>query len=285
MGDLRRRRPRHRLRRLPQGPPAADQRRVRAAARRARANGPGGKVIDMLAIFATLFGSAASLGLGALQIGSGLQIVAGIGKVGNTVLIVIIAVLTVCVHAVGGLRASPRASSGCRTSTWCSALALAAVRLRRRPDGLHPQPRSRPRSGSYFQDLAMMSARTDAEGGDGRRPGCSRWTIFYWAWWVSLDAVRRHVHRPDLARPHHPPVRHRRAAGAERGLAGVVRVFGGAAIDVAAGRRRPRRRRAASRAQLFGAARPVPARDHRQRPGDGAGRRSSSCPAPTPPRS
>ena len=31
----------------------------------------------MLAIFATLFGSAASLGLGALQIRSGLHIVAG----------------------------------------------------------------------------------------------------------------------------------------------------------------------------------------------------------------
>ena len=40
-----------------------------------RANGPAGKVIDMLAIFATLFGSAASLGLGALQIRSGLEIV------------------------------------------------------------------------------------------------------------------------------------------------------------------------------------------------------------------
>ena len=30
-------------------------------------------MIDMLAIFATLFGSAASLGLGALQIGSGIE--------------------------------------------------------------------------------------------------------------------------------------------------------------------------------------------------------------------
>ena len=35
------------------------------------ANGAVGRVIDILAIFATLFGSAASLGLGALQIGSG----------------------------------------------------------------------------------------------------------------------------------------------------------------------------------------------------------------------
>ncbi|NUK90281.1 BCCT family transporter, partial [Streptomyces lunaelactis] len=35
------------------------------------AHGGLGRLIDILAIFATLFGSAASLGLGALQIGSG----------------------------------------------------------------------------------------------------------------------------------------------------------------------------------------------------------------------
>ena len=70
-----------------------------------RAHGPAGKVIDMLAIFATLFGSAASLGLGALQIRSGLEIVAGIGQVGNAVLIGIIAVLTAAfiLSAVSGV--------------------------------------------------------------------------------------------------------------------------------------------------------------------------------------
>ena len=39
--------------------------------------------------------------------------------------------------------------------------------------------------GSYFQDLAMMSARTDAAGGDAMQEWLSGWTIFYWAWWVS----------------------------------------------------------------------------------------------------
>src|SRR5690349_1245255 len=69
------------------------------------AHGPGGKVIDMLAIFATLFGSAASLGLGALQIRSGLEIVAGIGSAGNALLIGIIAILTVAfvLSAVSGV--------------------------------------------------------------------------------------------------------------------------------------------------------------------------------------
>ncbi len=55
------------------------------------AHGRWGKLIDILAIFATLFGSAASLGLGALQIRSGLQIVSGIGTLGNAALVAIIA--------------------------------------------------------------------------------------------------------------------------------------------------------------------------------------------------
>ena len=41
------------------------------------------------------FGSAASLGLGALQIRSGLEIVTGLNAAGNAVLVVIIAILSV----------------------------------------------------------------------------------------------------------------------------------------------------------------------------------------------
>src|ERR671910_35578 len=60
-----------------------------------RVYGPIGKTIDILAIFATLFGSATSLGLGALQINQGLNAVFGIGGGGaGGVAIVVIAVLT-----------------------------------------------------------------------------------------------------------------------------------------------------------------------------------------------
>ena len=64
VGDLRGGRPRHRLRRLPQGPlPAHPGSAFAPLLGEKRANGPAGGVIDILAIFATLFGSAASLGL------------------------------------------------------------------------------------------------------------------------------------------------------------------------------------------------------------------------------
>lgn len=147
-----------------------------------RANGKWGKVIDMLAIFATLFGSAASLGLGALQIRSGLQIVGGIGETGNAVLVVIIAVLTVAfvLSAVSGVA---------RGIQWLSninmvlAVVLAAFVFVVGPTVfiLNLLPTS---LGSYFADLAMMSARTGAEGPDVNE-WLQSWTIFYWAWWVS----------------------------------------------------------------------------------------------------
>lgn len=47
----------------------------------------GGKVIDILAIIATMFGTAASLGLGALQIGSGLEIIGWMDNVGTFALV------------------------------------------------------------------------------------------------------------------------------------------------------------------------------------------------------
>ena len=68
-------------------------------------DGVGGKIINILAIFSTLFGSKASLGLGALQIGSGLQFNGVVGQVATPMLVAIIAVLTFCfvASAVSGI--------------------------------------------------------------------------------------------------------------------------------------------------------------------------------------
>ena len=70
-----------------------------------RANGALGKAIDIIAIFATIFGSAASLGLGALQIGGGLEATGLVKEVGNGVLIPMIIVLTAAfvLSAVSGI--------------------------------------------------------------------------------------------------------------------------------------------------------------------------------------
>ncbi len=148
----------------------------------ARANGTGGRMIDMLAIFATLFGSAASLGLGALQIRSGLELVGGIGKVGNAVLVIIIAALTAAfvLSAVSGVA---------RGIQWLSninmvlAIVLALFLFVVGPTVfiLNMLPTS---LGSYIGDLPSMAARTGASGPETNE-WLQLWTVFYWAWWIS----------------------------------------------------------------------------------------------------
>jgi choline/carnitine/betaine transport len=146
------------------------------------AHGPGGKVIDMLAIFATLFGSAASLGLGALQIRSGLHIVAGVGETGNAILVGIIAVLTAAfvLSAVSGIAKGIQWLSNINMVL---AISLASFVFVVGPTvfilNLIPT-----QLGTYFQQVAMMSARTSAEGPE-TASWLAGWTIFYWAWWLS----------------------------------------------------------------------------------------------------
>ena len=147
-----------------------------------RANGPAGKVIDMLAIFATLFGSAASLGLGALQIRSGLHIVSGWSATGNGIQIGIIAILTVAfvLSAVSGVAKGIQWLSNINM-VLAIALALFVFVVGPTVFILNLVPTS---LGSYIQDLAMMSARTGAEGGKTNE-WLQSWTVFYWAWWLS----------------------------------------------------------------------------------------------------
>lgn len=154
--------------------PLLDERRVA---------GPAGWIIDVLAIFATLFGSAASLGLGALQIGSGAQILGWVGEVGNGLLVGIIAVLTAAfvASAVSGIA---RGIQWLANINMVLALLLALFVFVAGPTvlilNLIPVA-----VGSYFSDLGEMAARTEATGGDAMATWLRGWTVFYWAWWVS----------------------------------------------------------------------------------------------------
>lgn len=145
--------------------------------------GPVGKFINILAIFATLFGTAASLGLGALQIGSGMTSNGWFGEIGTPVLVAIVAVLTLCfvASAVSGIS---------RGIQWLSninmvlAVVLALIVFVAGPTlfilNLIPSA-----VGEYTRDLAEMSSRTEAVGDESLRSWMSSWTIFYWAWWIS----------------------------------------------------------------------------------------------------
>jgi choline/carnitine/betaine transport len=150
---------------------------------RRRAEGPIGRVIDILAIFATLFGSAASLGLGALQIGSGLQFNGWVDDPGKIVLVVIIVVLTIAfiASAVTGVAKGIQWLSNINMVL---ALTLAAFVFIAGPTLLilNLLPTA---LGDYASQMTEMASRTAASGDDAMKDWLAGWTVFYWAWWVS----------------------------------------------------------------------------------------------------
>ena len=145
--------------------------------------GWGGRAINIMAILATLFGSACSLGLGALQIGGGIQASGIMGSVGSGMLVMIIAILTAMfvASAVSGIE---------RGIQWLSninmvlAVILALIVFIGGPTLfiLNVIPNA---IGSFISDLPEMASRTAASSDGAMASWLSSWTVFYWAWWIS----------------------------------------------------------------------------------------------------
>ena len=142
-----------------------------------------GKVIDIIAIFATVFGSAASLGLGALQIGGGLEATGLVASVGNSVLVPMIIVLTAAfvLSAVSGIARGIQWLSNINMvlagllALFVFVLGPTVLILDLLQTGLM----------AYFTDFFEMAGRSEATGGPAMLEWLSDWTIFYWAWWIS----------------------------------------------------------------------------------------------------
>jgi glycine betaine transporter len=146
-----------------------------------RVYGPVGKTIDILAIFATLFGSATSLGLGALQINQGLNVLFGVGgKNAVGMAIVVIAVLTVCfiLSAISGVH---RGIQWLANTNMVLAVFLLSFLFVLGPTVfiLDTFVQS---IGGYLANIIPMSFRTASYGDSAFVSG---WTVFYWAWWIS----------------------------------------------------------------------------------------------------
>jgi glycine betaine transporter len=144
-----------------------------------RVEGPAGKTIDVLAIFATLFGSATSLGLGALQINGGLEYIWGVPN-STAVAIVIIAVMTALfvVSAVTGVH---RGIQWLSNTNMVLAVILVLFLFVLGPTVfiLNTFVES---LGGYLANLIPMSFRSGAFSSES---WLASWTIFYWAWWIS----------------------------------------------------------------------------------------------------
>lgn len=144
-----------------------------------RANGGFGKAVDILAIFATVFGSATSLGLGALQINGGLTELWDLPN-STAIAVGIVALLTLAfiVSAVSGVH---RGIQWLSNTNMVLAVLLVAFLFVVGPTVfiLNTLTES---VGGYLTSFTSMSFATGAFGGSEWLSG---WTIFYWAWWIS----------------------------------------------------------------------------------------------------
>jgi BCCT family betaine/carnitine transporter len=137
-----------------------------------------GHVIDIVAVFATLFGLATSLGLGASQANAGLEFVYGLPNNVSVQVLLITGITAVALVSVlrgldGGVKVLSEINMGLAMLLLLFVLftAGAAAIIIEFGKGL----------GAYAREVVPLSNPFGRED-DGYRQG---WTSFYWAWWIS----------------------------------------------------------------------------------------------------
>ncbi len=140
-----------------------------------------GHVIDILAVFATLFGLATSLGFGAEQAAAGIAFVFELDGIEDSTnfAVVLIAIITcfALISVLRGLEGGVKRLS--ELNMILAGLLLGFVLLAGPTIALLSQFIGN--FGAYASEILALSNPVGRED-DGYRQG---WTAFYWAWWIS----------------------------------------------------------------------------------------------------
>ncbi|QRZ60830.1 BCCT family transporter [Rothia sp. ZJ932] len=142
-------------------------------------HGPIGKAIDSIAIISTVFGIAVSVGMGALQINSGMNIMYGV-PVEGWVQAIIIAVIT----ATGVASVVAGMDKGVKMISYVNILLAIALMLFILMAGASRYiiTGTIESAGYFFQKLPVMLFFNDALNDTG---WIGSWTVFYWAWTIT----------------------------------------------------------------------------------------------------
>lgn len=149
-----------------------------------RIYGPIGNIIDVVAVVATLFGLATTLGLGVQQVGAGLDYLFGIP---NTTIthVVLIAIITgaATISVVLGLDKGVRVLSELNMRI---AMVFLFAMLILGPT-IFLLDAFVQNTGAYFQEMISLGSWTEVYNlKDGQPTNWQNdWTIFYWAWWIA----------------------------------------------------------------------------------------------------
>lgn len=146
-----------------------------------RVDGKTGILINFVAVFATVFGVATSLGIGATQIGGGVSyLFKGIENNFITQLIIIFVVtILFMISAQSGLNKGIKYLSNINVIL---AVSLMLFLLFTGPTNFIMQFFTTT-LGSYIQNLPSMSFKMNPL--DQGNTWVQDWTIFYWAWWIA----------------------------------------------------------------------------------------------------
>lgn len=148
-----------------------------------RIYGPIGYAVDILAVFGTMFGIATSLGLGVLQINSGLNYLFDIPISTGTQLVLIAIVTTMAtISVVTGLDSGIRRLSELNLGLAVILLLFVAI--------VGPTLyifQSFPQNiGSYLSSIAELTFNSFAYiNSDKTNSFLGGWTLFYWAWFIA----------------------------------------------------------------------------------------------------
>ena len=142
--------------------------------------GPMGHIVDTLAVFGTMFGVVTTLGLGVLQINSGLESLFGIPN-NITVQIILIAFITMLagLSLLMGLDKGIKRLSDINISFTIVLLSFVII--------LGPTQfifnSFFENIGNYLHQVIPLGLWTESYEGEANWQ--SSWTVFYWAWWIS----------------------------------------------------------------------------------------------------
>lgn len=144
-------------------------------------NGKVGNTVNIIGILATLFGISTSLGLGVMQIGSGIETLFGIpNKVSTQLIIVVIITILAIWSSNTGINKGIKWLS--QINIGVAGLLMIIVFIF--GPTLFILNTFTHSTGTYLQNLLYMSFGIDAAG-EGTEGWYGAWTIFYWAFWIA----------------------------------------------------------------------------------------------------
>jgi len=144
-----------------------------------KVHGKWGKLINVLAVVATLFGLATSLGLGVQQVSAGLNHLTGLSDTTNMqVLLIALITLAATASVVAGLNHGVKRLS--QMNIFIGAFFLLFMLIV--GPTLFIFSSFVQNTGSYLQNFFYLSFWTETY---SQSDWQKSWTVFYWAWWIS----------------------------------------------------------------------------------------------------